>query len=73
MIDLDTANFDIFDMPPVNEYDMYMRTFGQSNTKQVSRIYSLLSLGHQKKFKCQPYNLAFLGLDALLNHFCLFF
>ena len=25
----------MFDMPPVNEYDMYMRSFGQSNAKQV--------------------------------------
>ena len=32
---MDKASFDMFDMPPVNEYEMYMRSFGQSNTKQV--------------------------------------
>ena len=35
IIDLDIASFDLFDMPPVKEYDLYMRSFGRSNTKQV--------------------------------------
>ena len=25
----------LLDLPPVNEYDMYIRTFGTANTKQV--------------------------------------
>lgn len=28
--------FSILDLPPVNEYDMYIRNFGTANTKQVS-------------------------------------
>ena len=35
LIELDVARFDLFDMPPVNEYELYMRTFGSSATKQV--------------------------------------
>ncbi len=40
IIDLDRAAFDLFDMPPVNEYEMYMRSFGSTNTKQVLTVYS---------------------------------
>ena len=36
-----TFRFDLFDMPPVSEYELYMRQFGGSNTKQVGR--SLIS------------------------------
>ena len=35
LIELDVASYDIFDMPPVREYDLYMRSFGRSNAKQV--------------------------------------
>lgn len=37
LIDLDfSRTFSLLDLPPVNEYDMYIRTFGTANTKQVS-------------------------------------
>ncbi len=36
IIDLDVAHFDIFDMPPISEYELYMRNFGRSDTKQVT-------------------------------------
>lgn len=37
MLELDFASFDIMDMPPVNEYDLYIRAFGSSNTRQVRK------------------------------------
>ena len=38
MIELDVAHYELFDMPPVNEYELYMRSFGCSNTRQVSGV-----------------------------------
>uniref|UniRef100_A0A6I8P432 Cytoplasmic dynein 2 intermediate chain 1 n=1 Tax=Ornithorhynchus anatinus TaxID=9258 RepID=A0A6I8P432_ORNAN len=36
LIDLDfSISFSILDLPPVNEYDMYIRNFGKRNTKQA--------------------------------------
>ncbi|XP_071341089.1 cytoplasmic dynein 2 intermediate chain 1 isoform X2 [Trachinotus anak] len=36
LIDLDfSMTFSLLDLPPVNEYDMYIRTFGTVNTKQA--------------------------------------
>uniref|UniRef100_A0A8C9UC52 Dynein 2 intermediate chain 1 n=1 Tax=Serinus canaria TaxID=9135 RepID=A0A8C9UC52_SERCA len=36
LIDLDfSASFSLLDLPPVNEYDMYIRNFGKMNTKQA--------------------------------------
>ncbi|XP_048236480.1 cytoplasmic dynein 2 intermediate chain 1-like isoform X2 [Haliotis rufescens] len=35
MIELDVARYDMFDLPPVKEYEMYIRSFGRSNTKQA--------------------------------------
>ncbi|XP_071943520.1 cytoplasmic dynein 2 intermediate chain 1-like isoform X2 [Antedon mediterranea] len=35
LLDLDAVGFDVLDMAPVNEYDLYIRSFGQSNTKQA--------------------------------------
>ncbi|XP_067686428.1 cytoplasmic dynein 2 intermediate chain 1-like isoform X2 [Haliotis asinina] len=35
MIELDIARYDMFDLPPVREYEMYIRSFGRSNTKQA--------------------------------------
>lgn len=35
LIDLDVAGYDLFDMPPVREYDRYIASFGRSNTKQA--------------------------------------
>ena len=37
MIELDTVFYDLFDLPPVREYDLYIRSFGRSNTKQVRK------------------------------------
>ncbi|KAM7369817.1 hypothetical protein PAMP_011108 [Pampus punctatissimus] len=37
LIDLDfSMTFSLLDMPPVNEYDMYIRSFGTANTKQCN-------------------------------------
>ncbi|XP_060104050.1 cytoplasmic dynein 2 intermediate chain 1 [Heteronotia binoei] len=36
LIDLDfSVSFCLLDLPPVNEYDMYIRNFGKANTKQA--------------------------------------
>ncbi|XP_069121846.1 cytoplasmic dynein 2 intermediate chain 1-like isoform X5 [Argopecten irradians] len=35
MVELDTAEYDLFDMPPVKEYDLYIRSFGRSDTTQA--------------------------------------
>ncbi|KAK2886574.1 cytoplasmic dynein 2 intermediate chain 1 [Channa argus] len=36
LIDLDfSITFSLLDLPPVNEYDMYIRNFGSANTKQA--------------------------------------
>ncbi|XP_070174778.1 cytoplasmic dynein 2 intermediate chain 1-like isoform X2 [Littorina saxatilis] len=35
MIELDTVFYDMFDLQPVREYDLYIRSFGRSNTKQA--------------------------------------
>ena len=36
LIELDVVGFDLFDMAPVKEYELYIKSFGRSNTKQVS-------------------------------------
>lgn len=38
LIELDCSNFDMFDMPPVNEYDLYIRSFGRADTQQVRTV-----------------------------------
>ncbi|XP_052805737.1 cytoplasmic dynein 2 intermediate chain 1-like isoform X2 [Mya arenaria] len=35
MIELDYTYCDILDLPPVNEYDLYIRSFGSTNTRQA--------------------------------------
>ena len=35
MIELDVSSYDLFDLPPVKEYDLYIRSFGRTDTKQV--------------------------------------
>lgn len=35
MLELDFASFDILDLPPVKEYDLYIRAFGRSDTRQA--------------------------------------
>ena len=41
IIEFDVAAYDLFDMPPVKEYDMYIRSFGGTNTKQVKAMKTL--------------------------------
>lgn len=36
MIELDVSSYDLFDLPPVKEYDLYIRSFGRTDTKQVT-------------------------------------
>ena len=38
MLELDFTSFDILDLPPVKEYDLYIRAFGRSDTRQVSNL-----------------------------------
>ena len=38
MLELDFISFDLLDMPPVNEYDLYIRAFGGTNTRQVGKM-----------------------------------
>ena len=40
IIELDKAAYDMFDMPPVREYDMYIRSFGRTNSRQVGLVMS---------------------------------
>lgn len=35
MIQLDVVYYDMFDLPPVREYELYIRSFGRSDTKQA--------------------------------------
>ncbi|XP_055997443.1 cytoplasmic dynein 2 intermediate chain 1-like isoform X3 [Ostrea edulis] len=35
MIELDVSAYDLFDLPPVKEYDLYIRSFGRTDTKQA--------------------------------------
>ena len=35
MLELDVARYDMFDLPPVKEYDLYIRSFGRTDTQQV--------------------------------------
>lgn len=42
LIDLDVAVFDIFDLPPMNEYELYIKNFGRSDTKQVKQKFTLI-------------------------------
>ncbi|CAL1526042.1 unnamed protein product, partial [Lymnaea stagnalis] len=35
LIELDVSKFDMFDLPPVKEYELYIRSFGRSDTKQA--------------------------------------
>ena len=38
LIDLDVAAFDVFELPPLKEYELYIKNFGRSDTKQVSAL-----------------------------------
>ncbi|BFZ22367.1 hypothetical protein BsWGS_25406 [Bradybaena similaris] len=35
LIELDVASYDLFELAPVKEYEMYIRSFGKSDTKQA--------------------------------------
>ncbi|XP_031556778.1 WD repeat-containing protein 60-like isoform X2 [Actinia tenebrosa] len=35
LIDLDVVVFEMFDLPPMNEYELYIKNFGRSDTKQA--------------------------------------
>ena len=37
MIDLDITVYDMFDLPPLSEYEVYIKNFGSDNTQQVRR------------------------------------
>lgn len=49
LIDLDfSVTFSVLDLPPVSEYDMYIRSFGTANTRQVSISDGSVVLKEQK-------------------------
>ncbi|KAJ3100684.1 hypothetical protein HDU96_010249 [Phlyctochytrium bullatum] len=35
LVELDFADYDVFDRAPMNEYDLYIRNFGTTNTRQT--------------------------------------
>lgn len=35
MIELDIVSFDLFDLPPLSEYEVYVKKFGADDTRQV--------------------------------------
>ena len=39
MIERDTLSINLFELQPLTEYGMYMRSFGQANTSQVFLLY----------------------------------
>ncbi len=41
MIELDIAVYDMFDLPPLSEYEVYVKKFGTGNTRQVSKTLSV--------------------------------
>ena len=36
MIELDFVSHDMFDLPPLSEYELYVKKFGADDTRQVS-------------------------------------
>ena len=36
MIELDIVSHDMFDLPPLSEYELYVKKFGADDTRQVS-------------------------------------
>ena len=48
LIELDVVMYDILDLPPLNEYELYIRNYGTSNTVQVSRTTRCCHVFHAK-------------------------
>ena len=38
MIELDFVSHDMFDLPPLSEYELYVKKFGADDTRQVSPV-----------------------------------
>ena len=38
MIELDIVSHDMFDLPPLSEYELYVKKFGADDTRQVSQM-----------------------------------
>ena len=36
MIELDFVSHDMFDLPPLSEYELYVKKFGADDTRQVN-------------------------------------
>lgn len=43
MIELDIVSHDMFDLPPLSEYELYVKKFGADDTRQVS-VYALTKI-----------------------------
>ena len=35
LIELDIVTYDLFDLPPLSEYEVYIKNFGSNDTRQV--------------------------------------
>ena len=40
LIELDTVTIDLFELPPLTEYEVYIKSFGSSDTRQASTQYN---------------------------------
>ncbi len=40
MIELDTITIDLFELPPMSEYEVYIKNFGRSDNRQASTQYN---------------------------------
>ncbi|KAG8009524.1 WD repeat-containing protein 60 [Nibea albiflora] len=71
LIDLDfSLTFSLLDLPPVNEYDMYIRNFGTTNTKQVMVVLleeDQAERKSQRKLRSQTDTLSFSDGSLQLN------
>ena len=41
MIELDIVSHDMFDLPPLSEYELYVKKFGADDTRQVNQGYAV--------------------------------
>ena len=48
MIELDIVSHDMFDLPPLSEYELYVKKFGADDTRQVNQGYAVCKT-------CVPY------------------
>ena len=53
MIELDIVSHDMFDLPPLSEYELYVKKFGADDTRQVSQMpQHLASICSEHSYTC---------------------